>query len=174
MHSVQIVGVELPSLFDNSTRVYHFKNAHEFKIKIGNQVVCKVGTGGTVIGTVVTVDEVLEEKMQYKNIVEVIGMKKEQMPLQDGNEYVCDIRIWRNQWSTDGGYEYQWSDLIKTCLYDQSENLSIGSVVNYQDTEGKVVNLRQVPKKKTLKMETVQMKQLPPKKQGFFSRLFSK
>ena len=77
--------------------------------------------------------------------------------MQNGNKYVCDIRIWRNQWSEDG-YSWQWSDLIKTCLYDSTESIQIGSIVEYQDTKGKVVNLRQIPIKETLKLETVKLK----------------
>lgn len=93
--------------------------------------------------------------------------KAKQEPLQDGNEYVCDIRIWREQWSSEGGYKEQWSDDLRTCLYDCSENIGIGSIVIYGDTEGKVVNLRQVLKKHTLKMEKVQLKSTPEKKKDF-------
>jgi len=152
----QIVGVSL----DGSKQTYDFMNKYEFPIKIGDSVICKVGTGGTCEGVIKQIGELrVSSTKGFKNIVEVKKLNISQKPLEEGSNYVCDLRIWRKQWGKDGGYADQWSDLVITCLYHTNENIKIGSLVTYGENKGRVVKLRQMPIKNTAKFITVKLKQ---------------
>lgn len=160
MDKIILVGVRLYNE-DNSLskKAYDFKNSCEFKIKKGDKVVVKVGTGGTTEGIVEYIEEKVKETgIKYKNIVEVIGLNVNQEELIEGNSYICDIRIWRNQWSAEGGYREQWSDLTIKCLYDPNNKIKIGDIVAYEGEKAKVVNLRQIQASKTKNLKSITIK----------------
>lgn len=162
MDKITLIGVRLYN-YDNSLseRVYDFKNNCEFKIKKGDEVVVKIGTGGTTEGIVEYIEEKTKESgIKYKNIVEVVGLNVKQEELKEGNEYICDIRTWRNQWSSERGYMEQWSDLTIKCLYDPNKQVKIGDILDYEGEKAKVVNLRQIPSVKAEKLKCVTIKEM--------------
>lgn len=170
-----IVGVNLyDDNGDLSKTIYDFKNKYNIPVKENDTVIVKIGTGGTTTGVVKYVRKLPKEDLkgfQYKNILEVENLQINQDTLLEGNKYVCDIRIWREQWETNSRCkEYGWSDLLITCLYDIDDKIKIGCIVSYKDTEGKVVNLRQIPINKTLKLDIVKIK---PIKMSLFRKLFN-
>lgn len=150
---LNIVGVRL----NGSEKIYDFKNKHEFPLNIGDHVVCKVGTGGTAEGVIEQLKETRNPSSNYKDIVEVEKLNIVQKPLEDSFTYICDIRAWRKQWNGNGGYSNEWSDLVINCLYDTTEAIKIGSIVTYEESKGRVVNLRQLPTNKTTKLKIVQL-----------------
>ena len=160
MDKIILFGVRLYNN-DNSLskKAYDFKNSCDFKIKKGDEVIVKIGTGGTTEGVVEYIKEKNKEPgVRYKNIVEVVDLKVKQEELIEGNSYICDIRIWRNQWSSEGGYNEQWSDLTIKCLYNTNNQLEIGDIVEYEGGKAKVVNLRQIPASKTKKLKYITIK----------------
>lgn len=161
MDKIILVGVRLYNNNSLSEKTYDFKNSCEFKIEKGDQVVVKVGTGGTAEGIVEYIEEKDKETgIRYKNIVEVVGLDIEQEELREGYSYICDIRIWRNQWSSEGGYRDQWSDLTIKCLYDSTQKIKIGDIVEYEGEKAKVVNLRQLLAIKTKNLKYVTIKDI--------------
>lgn len=149
---MQIVSCHF--LDSDNDKLYDFINKCEFNISIGDKIWVKVGTGGSKLVIVRKIKNVEKENVPsgYKQVLEVVNMKYTHHPLSEGNIYVCDCRVWRNQRDADGGYRDQWSDLIVTCLFN--DNLEIGSKVLIEGTKGKVVNIRQVLKVKTKKYGT--------------------
>lgn len=178
MSKIVLVGIHLSNHDGGySDKVYDFNNDCEFEIKKGDRVFVKIGTGGTTDGIVEYVQEKERAKgISYKKIVEVINYQKKQDVLQEGNVYICDIRIWRNQWSAEGGYSEQWSDLTEKCLYDISKEIKIGDIVFYEGAKAKVVNLRQISKKKTLKLKYIDFPKATPKLnvRNIFNKIFWK
>lgn len=168
---MQLVSVN----FIGENKLYDFINKHEFNIKAFDRVHVKVKTGGTKIVIVRQIKEIDKEDIKYchyKNILEVVNMKYQKKELAEDNVYICDCRIWRNQWNSDKGYyEDTWSDLIVTCLFNGE--LEIGDLVKIDDFDGKVVNIRQIEIKKTKKMSLAVLKEKEIKK-GFLARLFGR
>lgn len=155
---VKLVGVKI--FGDNSDKIYDFKNDCDFDIKKNDIVTFKVGNGGTKDGKVMYIKEVekLSNDIKYKKIVEVKNLKTDIKPLLENNIYICDVRIWRNQWSSGGGYKEQWSDMSTQCLYDINIPIKIGDIGYYQDSKAKIVNLRQIPEKKAKNLKYITIK----------------
>lgn len=164
---MQLVSVS----FMDSDKLYDFINKHDFNIRVLDKVHVKVNTGGSKIVTVRKIKEIDKEDTKYsryKNVIEVVNMKYEKKELIEGNVYICDCRIWRNEWDSDRGYYRDtWSDLVVSCLFNG--DLQIGDSVKIDECDGRVVNIRQMEAKKTKKMSLAILKE-----KGFFAKLFDK
>lgn len=157
-----LVGVRLYNRDKTlSEKIYDYKNNCEFKINKNDRVVVKVGTGGTNEGIVEYVKEKdIDKSIKYKSIVEVVGLNTIQEELLKGNSYICDIRVFRRQWSSnDNTYKNDWSDLTIKCLYDINKTVSIGDIVIYEGEKAKIVNLRQLPVSKVAKLKYIDIEE---------------
>lgn len=158
--SIELVSVSFLQDDGNwSYKEYHYLNKFEIPLKVGDNVVVKVGTGGVdhvKIKSLKTISkDVAKEKYKgYKYILENLNLKRLEKPLlEDNHVYIYDIRIWKNQYSSSGHYANQWSDLVKTCISD--DNINFKDKVSFEDTKGRIVNIRQIPVDKIGKKTTI-------------------
>lgn len=164
--SIELVGASfLQDDGEWSFKEYHYLNKFEIPLKIGNYVEVKVGTGGSerlLLRSIqnISKEEAKEKYKGYKNILENLNLKRlEKPPLEDGNSYVYDIRIWRNQ----------WSDLVKTCIAE--DDINFKDRIMHETSEGNIVNIRQMPTNEIGKKDTIykiEKKSLIGKIRGLF------
>lgn len=176
---MELVEVVFPDEYDNNqewgSKRYGYLNKYGIAVYEGDIVIVKAGTGGTkevLVKNVLSIspEDIKTKYKGYKYILENISRNRVNVePLRENHKYVYDIRFWREQKDAYGGFTEQWSDLIKTCNCEES--LKLKEKVNYSDTIGKVVNIRQLPVEKVGKLEFVKPR---AKKKGFLRKLFGR